>query len=117
MVPAESEALQALAHAFDDATGDDSSVLIPPPPATREPALDEGFQPPADGEEALAETVILPAQQSPGPPSVDEPLDRHYPRFADRRPAISTHTTLLIVAAAVVVLVAAILAFFLLAAG
>jgi len=114
-IPPGSGALQALAAALgsDDTDISEKTLpgLVPPPPPVEQKRLDEELLLPED-EEALADTVILPAEAVTAdaePP--ESPLRRHYRSLTEARPALSPKRTFLVVALVVVVLAAAVVGF------
>ncbi|MGB2823600.1 MAG: hypothetical protein WBF17_21650, partial [Phycisphaerae bacterium] len=84
---------------------DTSLAGVPPPPMVRQGHGDDELVLPADDEQALDDTVILPAEGASLP--VGPPARARHRRPAQRSPAIGTRRTLLIVAAVVVVVIIA----------
>ncbi|HUU23712.1 MAG TPA: hypothetical protein VM389_14355 [Phycisphaerae bacterium] len=114
-IPARGKAIEALAAALstDDTTAEDSaSGGIPPPPTVSPRQGEDEFVLPEEGDEALDDTVILPAEGSPAP--AERPAQAHPHRPATRSPAISAKRTFLLAAAVIVILAAAVVAMVLL---
>jgi len=108
-IPPRGDAIEALAAVLspDGGEGSEGSSLgaVPPPPPVRPGGGEEEIVLPEDDEQALEDTVILPAEGVSLP--VEPPAGTRYRRPARRPPAISTRRTLLLVVAVVVVLAAA----------
>jgi DNA-directed RNA polymerase subunit RPC12/RpoP len=121
LIPPKGTAIEALAAALRapaTKSDEDTSVgIVPPPPPVENPRpLEEDFLLPGAGNEALADTVILPAEALPPPPeprrSIAERL--FHPPPEAREPPINPRRTLLVVAIVLVVLAAAAIGFYVL---
>ena len=107
-----------------DARSEDEAPPPPPPPPPSPPpstadklSLDEEFfLPDGEDEEALDDTVVLPAEELSRPmhersPTTQKPPETHLHHGAPRKsPALDGSRTFLLVAAVVVVLIAALIA-------